>query len=71
MDAERANYILNEDYYAVALGIFADDYRFSLQLWLKHLLRRNEGSIQILEQHIWELCLYQLSNFCFGLPGVG
>jgi len=30
-----------------ALGVSADDYRLSLQLWVKHLLHRNEEGIQI------------------------
>jgi len=47
MDAERPRFIGSRGNYAAALRVSADNYRFPLQLWVKHLLHRNEEGIQI------------------------
>jgi len=47
MDAERSSFIGSGGNYAAALRVSTDDYRLSLQLWVKHLLHRNEEGIQI------------------------
>ena len=47
MNAARSRFIGGGGNYAAALRVSADDYRLSLQLWVKHLLHRNEEGIQI------------------------
>ena len=46
-----------------ALGVSADDYRFSLQFWVKHLLHRNEEGIQInMENTACHETIYKLAH---------
>jgi hypothetical protein len=45
MDAERSRFIGSRGNYTAALRVSADDYRLSLQLWVKRLLHRNEEGI--------------------------
>jgi len=47
MDAERARFIGSRGNYAAVHRVSADDYRLSLQVWVKRLLHRNEEGIQI------------------------
>ena len=47
MDAEMSRFIGSRGNYAAALGVYADDYRLSLQLRVKHLSHSNEEGIQI------------------------
>ena len=47
MDAERSRFIESGGNYAAVLGVSADDYRLSLQLWVKHLLHGNTEGIQV------------------------
>jgi hypothetical protein len=47
VDAERSRFIGSQGNYTPALRVSAHDYRLSLQLWVQHLLHRNEESIDI------------------------
>jgi hypothetical protein len=47
VDAERSRFIGSRGNYTAALGVSADDYRLSLQFWVKRLLHRNEEGIQV------------------------
>jgi len=47
MDAERSRFIGSRGNYTAAIRVSADDYRLSLQFWVKRLLHGNEEGFQI------------------------
>jgi hypothetical protein len=47
MDVGVSCFVGSRGNYTAALRASADDYRLSLQLWVKHLLHRNEEGIEI------------------------